>query len=100
VSLSPILIKALWKQQKNLLSNSPEGVYYIFNEEDTLDIQADIEGPKDTPYENGIFRVKILISSEFPNMPPKGKIKNKNKNFLLFLIIKIIIFFYSLLNKD
>jgi len=33
---------------------------------------VDIEGPKDTPYEGGMFRVKLFIPSEFPQIAPKG----------------------------
>ena len=37
-----------------------------------MDIQADIEGPTATPYEGGIFRVKLKIPNNFPNTAPKG----------------------------
>ena len=70
--LNPNIIKALWRQQQELLKKSPEYVTPIINPEDPLDIQCDIEGPKATPYENGIFRVKLEIPFNFPNNPPKG----------------------------
>lgn len=25
-----------------------------------------------TPYENGVFRMKLLLSRDFPHSPPKG----------------------------
>lgn len=44
-----------------------------------LDIQAEIEGPSlypiisvGTPYEEGLFKVKLIIPSDFPRNPPKG----------------------------
>ena len=70
--LNPIIIKALWRQQQELLKKSPEYVTPIINPEDPLDIQFDLEGPKATPYEYGIFRVKLIISNEFPTQAPKG----------------------------
>ena len=70
--LNPNIIKALWRQQQELLKKSPEYVTPIINPEDPLDIQFDLEGPKATPYEYGIFRVKLIISNEFPNQAPKG----------------------------
>ena len=70
--LNPNIIKALWRQQQELLKKSPEYVTPIINPEDPLDIQCDIEGPKATPYENGIFRVKLIISNDFPTQAPKG----------------------------
>ena len=70
--LNPNIIKALWRQQQELLKKSPEYVTPIINPEDPLDIQFDLEGPKATPYEYGIFRVKLIISNEFPSQAPKG----------------------------
>ena len=70
--INPNIIKALWRQQQELLRKSPEYVTPIINQEDPLDIQIDLEGPKATPYEYGIFRVKLIITPEFPLSAPKG----------------------------
>ena len=72
VQLSGNIIKVLWRQQQELLKKSPEYVIPIINNEDPLDIQIDLEGPKATPYEGGIFRVKLLIPNDFPMAAPKG----------------------------
>jgi ubiquitin-conjugating enzyme E2 S len=69
---SPIITKLLWRQQQELLIKFPDCVKIIINHEDPLDIQADINGPKETPYEKGVFRVKILVGSDFPYTAPKG----------------------------
>lgn len=66
------IIRVLWRQQQELLKKSPDCVKPIINSEDPLDIQADIEGPKGTPYEGGIFRVKLFIPGSFPQTAPKG----------------------------
>ena len=60
VHLNGNIIKILWRQQQELLKKSPEYVTPIINNEDPLDIQIDLEGPKATPYEGGIFRVGLL----------------------------------------
>ena len=70
--ISANIIKILWRQQQELLKKSPEYVTPIINNEDPLDIQIDLEGPKATPYENGIFRVKLVIPNDFPMGAPKG----------------------------
>ena len=72
VHLSGNIIKVLWRQQQELLKKSPEYVTPIINNENPLDIQIDLEGPKATPYEGGIFRVKLLIPNDFPMVAPKG----------------------------
>ena len=70
--ISPHIIKLLYKQQIELIKNPPDCVIYHLNETDPLDIQADIIGPNSTPYENGIFRVKLVIPNNFPLSAPKG----------------------------
>ena len=72
VHLSGNIIKILWRQQQELLKKSPEYVTPIINNEDPLDIQIDLEGPKATPYEGGIFRVKLIIPNDFTMVAPKG----------------------------
>lgn len=66
------MIRILWRQQQELLRKAPDCVNPIINNEDPLDIQADIIGPKGTPYEEGIFRVKLCIPGDFPQAAPKG----------------------------
>ena len=66
-SLNARMIKTLWRQQQELLKKSPDHVTPIINDEDPIDIQADIEGPEGTPYESGIFRVRLFIPNEFPS---------------------------------
>merc|ERR1712243_347068 len=42
------------------------------NEDDMTDVQAVIDGPPGTPYQGGQFRVKLVLSKDFPASPPKG----------------------------
>jgi ubiquitin-protein ligase len=46
----------------------------IINESNISDIQAEYEGPAGTPFEGGLFRMKLVLGSDFPNAPPKGKL--------------------------
>lgn len=50
----------------------PEGIKVLINESDVTDIQALIDGPAGTPYAVGIFRVKLTLSKDFPQTPPKA----------------------------
>ena len=67
-----MIIKSLLRQQNDLLVNYPEGVKITINQEDYLDIQDIIIGHVGTPYENGIFKVKLIIPNDFPLVAPKG----------------------------
>lgn len=36
------------------------------------DVQAELEGPQGTPYEQGLFRIRLCLGAEYPQAPPKG----------------------------
>lgn len=71
-NLHPQIIKQVAKELSILSSDPPEGIKVFTNEEDVTDIQATIEGPAGTPYEGGLFRVKLVLGKDFPTAPPKG----------------------------
>ncbi|ONK69528.1 uncharacterized protein A4U43_C05F23930 [Asparagus officinalis] len=71
-NLPPNVIKQLAKELKNLDDSPPEGIKVVVNDDDFSIIYADIEGPAGTPYENGTFRMKLLLSRDFPQSPPRG----------------------------
>ncbi|GMH20241.1 hypothetical protein Nepgr_022082 [Nepenthes gracilis] len=71
-NLPPNVIKQLAKELKNLDETPPEGIKVGVNDDDFSTIYADIEGPAGTPYENGVFRMKLILSHDFPQSPPKG----------------------------
>ncbi|KAM3137060.1 hypothetical protein pb186bvf_010788 [Paramecium bursaria] len=71
--LGPVIAKQL-----NMIQKQPiDGVHIIFNELDIFDIQADIEGPVDTPFHGGLFRVKLILQPQFPQTAPKGLFMTK-----------------------
>jgi len=44
----------------------------FINEENICDVQAEYEGPSETPYEGGVFKMRLVFGSDFPRLPPKG----------------------------
>lgn len=67
-------MKRLIAELAELTTTRPcEGIKVGFNEDNiTEEISAEIEGPTGTPYEGGLFRVKLLLGGEYPSVPPKG----------------------------
>jgi len=72
VQVHPRVIQVIQRQITELVKRPPDSIRYVLNEADILDIQADIFGPVGTPYSGGVFRCKLVISNEFPKIPPKG----------------------------
>lgn len=70
--LPPAVIKQIAKELKNLQEKPEEGIKLIVSEDNIADVQAEYEGPAGTPYEDGAFRMKMILGPDFPNTPPKG----------------------------
>eukprot|EP01129_Flabellula_baltica_P013415 TRINITY_DN6213_c0_g1_i1.p1 TRINITY_DN6213_c0_g1~~TRINITY_DN6213_c0_g1_i1.p1 ORF type:complete len:310 (+),score=96.29 TRINITY_DN6213_c0_g1_i1:20-949(+) len=64
------VIKLLQNTYKKLQDEPVEGFTVVPNENDFLDWAVYIEGPKDTPYEGGIFELRMTFPDQFPMMPP------------------------------
>jgi len=69
-NLSPQVIRSVIKELKSIIDESLEGIKVIFNDEDVTDIQALIDGPQGTPYENGQFKVRCVLGKQYPSQPP------------------------------
>nr|VZI42588.1 unnamed protein product [Spirometra erinaceieuropaei] len=52
--------------------SSQNGVSLELNEQDLTDLKASIVGPRDTPFENGLFLIRLLLPTNYPTEPPKG----------------------------
>eukprot|EP00160_Parvularia_atlantis_P013730 Unigene3013_Nuclearia_a/m.9270 Unigene3013_Nuclearia_a/g.9270 ORF Unigene3013_Nuclearia_a/g.9270 Unigene3013_Nuclearia_a/m.9270 type:complete len:237 (+) Unigene3013_Nuclearia_a:127-837(+) len=71
-NVAPVVLKHVAKELLSLHSEPPEDIKVLPNDDDMTDIQAVITGPAGTPYEGGQFKVKLVLSEDFPNTPPKG----------------------------
>jgi len=77
------------KDIRHLCKKPPEGIRVSYNEENISTISAEIDGPggllsyasafamtrpflEGTPFEGGLFRVKLVLGPDFPQSPPKG----------------------------
>ncbi|KAG0229997.1 hypothetical protein BGW41_002817 [Actinomortierella wolfii] len=70
-AISPAAVRKVTRELYAILDDPPEGIRLILNEDSITDIQAWILGPEGTPYEGGCFRIRIQLSPDFPNSPPK-----------------------------
>lgn len=62
--------KAVQKEHKLLRNSLPDGVW-VRSFEDRLDLLSVlIEGPKNTPYEDGLFAFDIQLGHDYPSSPP------------------------------
>ena len=72
-NLSPQVLGRLMKELRKLSRSPPEGIKFIPNADGEIGhIISEITGPEGTPYAGGAWRVKLVLSQDFPNSPPKG----------------------------
>lgn len=71
-NISPKVFNLLARQLTALQQEKLDGVQFVPNHEDPMDVQAIVEGPTQTPYEGGSYVVKIVIGAEFPLQPPRA----------------------------
>lgn len=72
-SLPPQTISRLMSEIRDLVRHAPDGISYVENDSNSIsEIHAVIDGPEGTPFVNGKFKMKLVLSSEYPNVPPRG----------------------------
>jgi len=72
LSLSPAIQLRLLREIRSLTATPPDGIRVLLKEDNITTILADIEGPVGTPFDGGLFRVRLALSQDFPASPPKG----------------------------
>jgi len=71
-----VALKRLMTEYKQLVANgAPDGMFTAgpVSEDDFFNWEAIIEGPKDTPFEGGVFLAKLTFPSDYPLSPFKMK---------------------------
>jgi ubiquitin-conjugating enzyme E2 S len=72
-NLAPQVISRLMAEIRDLVRTPPEGIEYVDSEDSTVsEIHAMISGPEGTPFYGGKFRMKLVLSEDYPNSPPRG----------------------------
>eukprot|EP01038_Epipyxis_sp_PR26KG_P011752 gene11752-15725_t len=74
-NLPPQIISRLMGEIRDLIKNPVDGIEYQENEDgnsSVSEIFAIISGPEETPFHGGRFRMKLVLSEDYPNSPPKG----------------------------
>eukprot|EP00116_Pleurobrachia_bachei_P011514 sb/3471776/ len=71
-NVAPGVMRAVGKELRELSASPIEGVTVSMSETDFTDITAIITGPEQTPFEGGVFKIKLVLSKDFPASPPKG----------------------------
>ena len=77
VLCSPAVVRRLKKELFTILTNPEPMISFSPVEDDIINWKATIKGPVDSPYEGGVFHLKITFPVEYPFKPPKMTFQTK-----------------------
>jgi len=89
------------KEMKALTRSPPEGIRVDFSTDNITNITASIVGPESTPFEGGVFHLKLILGKDYPSVPPKGAyhliLAKKHFSFYLIQLLSLFLSVSSLL---
>ena len=71
------LPKRIKKEIQRLKKDQAAGIRIEPTEDNKRYFMITIEGPQDTPYEGGIFRLEMFLTDKYPMKPPKCRFLTK-----------------------
>ncbi|KAI3427221.1 hypothetical protein D9Q98_007156 [Chlorella vulgaris] len=67
------LVSRMTKEIRMLQNDPPPGVWAAAKGDKLTELEAQLQGPKDTVYEGGLFSLSVDIPARYPFEPPKVK---------------------------
>ncbi|AAS54611.1 AGR121Cp [Eremothecium gossypii ATCC 10895] len=71
------LPKRIIKETERLVSDPVPGISAEPHEDNLRYFDVSIEGPQQSPYEHGVFRLELFLPDEYPMEPPKVRFLTK-----------------------
>ena len=71
--MTPANTKRVLRELADLTKNPPSGITLLPYDDDIANLNFILDGPVDTPYEGGRFRISLRLGADFPAAPPKGE---------------------------
>ncbi|CAI5531886.1 unnamed protein product [Closterium sp. Naga37s-1] len=68
----PRVAREVARELKALQQSALDGIRVTVHDDNIATVHAEIDGPEGTPYEGGVFRMKLLLGRDFPHAAPKG----------------------------
>ena len=67
-NLNPQVLRHIGRELQSLKSEPMEGITVLLDDKDMTFVEAIIDGPAETPYHGGKFRVRLTIGQDFPQV--------------------------------
>lgn len=74
---NPGLPRRIIKETQRLMTEPVAGIKAIPDESNARYFKVIVEGPKESPYENGVFNLELFLPEEYPMSAPKVRFMTK-----------------------
>ncbi|CEO97601.1 UBC core domain-containing protein [Plasmodiophora brassicae] len=71
------LSRRILKETQRLMNEPVPGIVCIPDENNLRYFHIEMEGPQDTPYYGGVFRIEMFLPDTYPMSPPKVRFLTK-----------------------
>jgi len=71
-NLPPLVRRQLLRELRDVSQQPPPGIRVYITDDNLAHINADIDGPVSTPFEGGLFKLRLVFDCDFPSSPPKA----------------------------
>jgi len=71
-NLPPLVRRQLLRELRDVSQKPPPGIRVYISDDNLAHINADIDGPVSTPFEGGVFKLRLVFDCDFPASPPKA----------------------------
>lgn len=71
------LPRRIQKEAQRLAKDPVPGIEVEQSKENLRHFYLKIKGPKDTPYETGVFKLELFLTKDYPMKPPKVRFLTK-----------------------
>jgi len=71
------LPRRITKETQRLMAEPVPGISAVPDEQNARYFQVNIEGPSQSPYENGTFKLELFLPEEYPMAAPKVRFVTK-----------------------
>ena len=80
----PRCLKRIQKDISDIVNNPPQGIFALPDEDNVRLMTVLIAGPKDTPYQGGMFTVNVVFTDDYPIKPPKVRFMTTDEDTVRF----------------
>lgn len=65
------------QESERIIQDSPPGIKAFPHEENIRHFDVTIEGPSQSPYQDGTFKLELFLPEDYPMEPPKARFLTK-----------------------